>query len=110
MPVAGDDVLIDKKNANVLYLNSSNPKLNFLRLGLVPSEPLIDPDSWRVTLTQKQDILTVKNTEIGSKGTADYIQFGGSHKILHDLTLGTAKDGEGNYSMIWGGIPIGRRA
>ncbi len=103
VPVTGDEVFIDQKDANVLYLNSSNPKLNFLQLGLVPSDPLIDPNSWIVALTQYQDILTVKNTEIGSKGTAEYFHNGGTHKVIQDLTLGTAKDGEGNYYL--GGGP-----
>ncbi len=87
-----------------------------MRLGL---DPLADSDL-EFTFTQNlepgQDFLTVKDFEIGSKGTANYYHNGGTLKVLQDLTFGTAADGEGLYYMgtsvdggniIWGTLSVG---
>jgi len=101
VPLKNYDVFIDIPGAVVTYLNSSNPTLRSLLLD--PS----DPQKGEVALTQAQDILTVKNTEIGSKGTAIYNLNGGTHKVLQDLTLGTAADGEGIYNIMGGFLSVG---
>jgi hypothetical protein len=107
VPLKNYDVIIDIPGADVTYQNSSNPTLNSLRLGLDPlnTEPV--PDLWEVALTQEQDFLTAKNTEVGSKGTAIYNLNGGAHKVVQDLTLGTAADGEGIYNIMGGSLSVG---
>jgi hypothetical protein len=117
VPKNGYDVIIDLPGADVTYLidkttHSSNPTLNSLRLGLDPLDTTpLDPDLEEFFFTQNQilnqDLLTVKNSEIGSKGTANYFQNGGSHKVLQNLTLGTAADGEGLYYMMGGSLSVG---
>ena len=89
VPASGDDVFIDIPGANVTYLNSSNPTLKSLRLGLDPVDTSVaDHLSQEFTFTQAEDFLTVKNSEIGSMGTANYFHNGGTHKVLQDLTFG----------------------
>lgn len=97
VPASGDEVLIDKPGANVLYLNSSNPMLKSLRLGLKPEDSSSDEFTFTQNLEPGRDFLTVKNSEIGSKGTANYYHNGGTHKVLQNLTFGTDADGQGIY-------------
>jgi hypothetical protein len=99
VPTQGDDVLIDIPGAEVTYQNSSNPTLNSLQLGLKPEESSSLEFLFYHDPKPGQDLLTVKNAEIGSKGTANYFHNGGSLKVLQDLTLGTAIDGQGLYYM-----------
>jgi hypothetical protein len=107
VPAKGDNVIIDIPGADVTYRNSSNPTLNSLRIGLDPSNSSTEEFTFNHDPNPGQDFLTVKNAEIGSKGTADYFHNGGTLKVLQDLTLGTAADGEGNYSMLGGTLSVG---
>jgi hypothetical protein len=107
VPLKDYDVLIDKPGADVNYLNSTNPTLNSLRIGLDPTNSSSEEFTFSQDPNPGQDSLTVKNAEIGFKGTANYFQNGGTHKVLQDLILGTAADGEGNYSMLGGTLSVG---
>ena len=108
IPAKGYEVFIDNPGAYVYYPsadvlnhNSGNPTLTSLLLD--PSEPLTGD----VALKQIQDILTVHNTIIGNNGTGSYFHDGGTHKVLQDLTLGTATGGEGIYYLNGGSLSVG---
>jgi hypothetical protein len=97
------DVVIAQPGDAVSYINpGNNPTLNSLRMGL--DSPA---DTEEISLTQNQDFLTVKNSEIGSNGTANYFQNGGAHKILQDLKMGSSPTAQGNYFMNGGSLSVG---
>ena len=88
VPIAGDDALLTNDlegSITINYLNKANPLLNSMSIDGLPF--------FSTTLTQNQDALSVKNTEIGNTGWGTYIQGGGSHKITKDLSLGITPPG-----------------
>jgi hypothetical protein len=106
VPAPGSDVIIAHPGDDVSYINpGNNPTLNFFRMGVDSDSSETSPPD--ISLTQEQDILTVKKSHIGSKATANYTQNAGTHRILQDLIMGYDADGNGNYTMMGGALAVG---